>query len=60
MGLFKGNWEKWKIYRDARNITSHTYDENKADSIIAIAPEFYAEALYFLNELKKRLKEISE
>jgi nucleotidyltransferase substrate binding protein (TIGR01987 family) len=59
-GLFKGNWEKWKTYRDARNITSHTYDENKADRIVAIAPEFYDEALYFLNELKKRLKEINE
>jgi nucleotidyltransferase substrate binding protein (TIGR01987 family) len=60
MGLFRGNWEKWKIYRDLRNITSHTYDENKADSVIAIASEFYAEALYFLNELKKRLKEVNE
>ncbi|MDR2268137.1 MAG: nucleotidyltransferase substrate binding protein [Holosporaceae bacterium] len=60
MGLFKGNWEKWKTYRDARNITSHTYDESKADCIVAIAPEFYDEATYFLNMLKKRLKEINE
>jgi nucleotidyltransferase substrate binding protein (TIGR01987 family) len=60
MGLFKGNWEKWKNYRNARNITSHTYDGNKADSIVAIATEFYDESLYFLNELKKRFKEINE
>jgi nucleotidyltransferase substrate binding protein (TIGR01987 family) len=59
MGLFKGNWEKWKTYRGARNITSHTYDGNKADSIVAIAPEFYGEAVYFLSELKKRLEEIN-
>jgi hypothetical protein len=34
MGLFKGNWEKWKTYRDARNITSHTYDENKSKTAL--------------------------
>ena len=58
-GMFKNDWEKWKIYRNARNITSHTYNEEKADEVTATAKEFYSEALYFLNRLKENLNKMS-
>lgn len=56
MGMFKGDWDDWKKYREARNISSHTYDLDKADEIVAIAPKFYEEAVYFLNKLKESLE----
>ena len=58
MGLFLNGWEKWKTYRNARNITSLTYDNEKSETIIATAPAFYEEAVYFLAKLKARLEEI--
>ena len=30
----------WKIYRDARNITSHTYNEDKAVQVCRVIPDF--------------------
>lgn len=56
MGMFKGDWGDWKKYREARNITSHTYDEDKAEEIVAVAQKFYEEAVYFENKLKEGLK----
>ena len=58
MGMFLSDLEKWKNYRNARNITSHTYDSEKSEIIVAIAPEFYEEAMYFLDKLKTKLEEI--
>jgi hypothetical protein len=29
-GLLKSGWDKWQIFREARNITSHTYNQAKA------------------------------
>ena len=58
MGMFKGDWSKWKKYRDARNITSHTYSEEKADQVVRVAYEFYDEAEYFLNKRKEKLTEM--
>ncbi|MBR1734863.1 MAG: nucleotidyltransferase substrate binding protein [Alphaproteobacteria bacterium] len=58
MGMFLSDLEKWKNYRNARNITSHTYDSEKSEIIVAIAPEFYEEAVYFFNKLKTKLEEI--
>ena len=58
MRMFLSDGGKWKNYRNARNIILHTYDSKKSEIIIAIAPEFYDEAAYFLAKLKERLKEI--
>ncbi|GHU11062.1 hypothetical protein FACS189449_01750 [Alphaproteobacteria bacterium] len=57
-GLLKGDLTKWLDYRGRRNITSHTYDGDKADAIISIVPDFYDEAVYFLSELKKKAKDL--
>ena len=41
-------------YRDARNRTSHTYDEMTADQVVEIIPSFFKEATYLLGQLEKR------
>ncbi|MBI5448401.1 MAG: nucleotidyltransferase substrate binding protein [Gammaproteobacteria bacterium] len=51
--LLRSDWEKWKIYRDARNATSHAYNEKKAKEVFSVIPDFYLEAEFLLNNLKK-------
>lgn len=46
--------EKWLIYRHQRNITSHTYEESKAESVYQTAIEFYADAVELLEAIKAR------
>ena len=43
-GLVPGQWTNWQLYREMRNITSHTYDEAKAVQVVAAIPEFLEEA----------------
>ncbi|MFC1585616.1 nucleotidyltransferase substrate binding protein [Fibrobacterota bacterium] len=43
--------EVWLEYRDQRNITSHTYDDKKAESV-------YKSAVVFFDDVKKLLKEL--
>ncbi len=46
--------KKWLSYRHQRNITSHTYNQDKAESVYLTALEFYndAEALLTLLKIK--------
>lgn len=53
-GLLRSGWGRWKDYRKARSITSHTYDENKAIEVMQIVPDFFLEGQALLLELKKR------
>ena len=46
--------EKWFEYLNARNRTSHTYDENLADSVFKTAKDFYYDFKCFLDEMEKR------
>jgi nucleotidyltransferase substrate binding protein (TIGR01987 family) len=55
-GLLRSGWDKWKEYRKARGITSHTYDEAKAAEVAAIIPDFMSEAKSLLDELRKRVQ----
>lgn len=43
-----------KDYRDKRNITSHTYDQVKAELIVAVLPAFYDDMRSLLAQLEKR------
>jgi len=54
-GLLLHGWDIWKDYRHARNATSHTYNEKKADEVYSIIPRFLTESKYLLSELKKRV-----
>ena len=44
----------WFVYRDQRNITSHTYDAEKAQSVYATARGFLPEALAVYAQLRRR------
>jgi nucleotidyltransferase substrate binding protein (TIGR01987 family) len=44
----------WFSYSDARNLTSHTYDEDKAESVYEAAVGFMEDARYLLDRLQER------
>jgi nucleotidyltransferase substrate binding protein (TIGR01987 family) len=54
--LLAHGWSAWKRYREQRNITSHTYDLEKAREVASRVPEFLAEA----KELAGRLAGLAE
>ncbi len=43
----------WFRFRDMRNITSHTYDEAKAEQIASVLPGFLDKARFLLRELER-------
>jgi nucleotidyltransferase substrate binding protein (TIGR01987 family) len=49
--LLLSGWDKWRDYRRARSITSHTYDEEKAMEVISVIPTFYDEAMFLIQKL---------
>jgi len=54
MELLNEELAQWKTFREKRNITSHTYNEDKAIEVCAIIPAFLAEAKYLFTALEKR------
>ena len=55
MGLLKTDLETWDNFRQKRNMTSHTYNENFAKDVVAIIPAFKDEAEFLLNKVKEKL-----
>lgn len=55
MGLLLSNLEKWTDYRQKRNLTSHTYEETIANSVVNVVKDFQKDAEYLYNELEKRI-----
>ena len=53
-GLLLSDWTTWKIYRQARTDSSHTYDASKAEAVFQIAPQFLQEAKVLLQHLQSR------
>ena len=53
-GLLRSDWTHWRAYRQARTDSSHTYDEDKAESVFEVAQDFLDEARYLFGELAKR------
>lgn len=53
-GLLLGDWSSWKIYREMRSKTSHTYDEEIAIEVVQGIPAFLEEARYLLKQLQQR------
>lgn len=53
-GLLKSDISIWKKYREKRNITSHTYDEDEAQNVMAIIPSFILDAQFLLQQLQNR------
>ena len=52
--LLRSDWLRWKDYRQARTDSSHTYDEEKAALVYAIAPDFLEEARHLHRQLVER------
>ena len=46
--------QRWFDYRDKRNITSHTYDEEKAREVFNVLTDFATDAADLLTRLKSR------
>lgn len=51
-GIIGSELSQWKIFKEKRNLTVHTYDANTALAIAAIIPDFLKEAKYFLKKLQ--------
>jgi nucleotidyltransferase substrate binding protein (TIGR01987 family) len=46
--------EQWFVFREMRNMTSHTYDNQKADEIVQVFPVFLAAVRALIFALKSR------
>lgn len=53
LNLLVSNLEKWTVYREMRNMTSHTYDEEIALQVVNIIPDFSKEIAYLITRLKE-------
>lgn len=51
-GLLQGDWTIWRAYHEMQNITSHTYDEAKAQQVASAIPGFLNEARELLRRLE--------
>jgi len=52
--LLHGEVPQWRIFREARNITSHTYHEDKAIEVCTIIPDFLTKTKYLYAAIEKR------
>ena len=55
-GLLRSDWPRWRLFREMRGKTSHTYDENVALAVVADIPAFMEEAQFLLGELRSRTR----
>lgn len=53
LNLLVSNLEKWIVYREMKNMTSHTYDEEIALQVVSIIPDFSKEIAYLITRLKE-------
>lgn len=56
-GLLANGWDEWRRFRDARNATSHAYNEQKANEVFVRIPAFRDEAAFLLARLAERSAE---
>ena len=50
-GLLRSDWGQWRAYRQARTDSSHTYDQEKAEAVFALAPDFLEEAKFLAEKI---------
>lgn len=53
-GIIRSDISVWREYRKNRGITSHTYDETKAQQVFECGKDFLYEAQYTLKQLQMR------
>lgn len=56
-GIVPSSWPTWEEFRKLRNVTSHTYDREKAIDVASRVPAFFEEASELLHRLQERLTE---
>jgi nucleotidyltransferase substrate binding protein (TIGR01987 family) len=49
-----GDVKRFLLYRDARNRTSHTYEEDTAQQVVDVIPDFFKDASFVVEQLRKR------
>lgn len=54
-GILRSNLEKWTIYRQKRNLSSHTHNEDVANDVVSIVKDFRDEVHFVLNRLKSNV-----
>ncbi len=59
-GLLQSPVAVWKKFREARSVTSHTYNEDKAQEVFARVPSFHAEVTFLLERLLERSKHLAD
>jgi len=52
--LLQSDWSSWKIFREMRAKTSHTYDESVAQRVVTVIPDFIEEVSFFYAQLLLR------
>lgn len=55
-GLLRSDWGQWRNYRQARTDSSHTYDQEKAEAVFSIAPDFLDEVRFLLAKIEVGLE----
>ena len=53
-GLLLHDWPQWRLYREKRNKTSHTYDEEMAKDVVSVIPDFLRDARFLRDKLIER------
>jgi nucleotidyltransferase substrate binding protein (TIGR01987 family) len=54
-GLVQTGWPEFGKFRDARNAIAHTYNEQRALSVVAFAKDFARETHFLLDNIKRRM-----
>lgn len=54
LGILRTGWPEFGNFREARNAIAHTYDEVRAQAVVAVASNFAAEARTLLANLHAR------
>lgn len=55
-GLVVGTWPDWRLYRELRGRTSHTYADNVALMVVQKIPNFLREAEQLLTRLEQKVE----
>ena len=55
-GLTQSSMDVWKKFREARGISSHTYDHEKALAVFRAVPDFIEEVNFLYDMLRQRIK----
>ena len=53
LGLLCSGWDVWYRFREARNLTSHVYNEGIARQVVEKIPDFAKEAKFLFTELER-------